>query len=317
MHVLEYPVLFVHEKEWRDSITNDGISYQNKDITSKYLTERMKNKSLAVYGINIPRIVNVLPTNLPVIKANELRIDNLFELEDGTFALLDYESDYRQENKIKYLDYIVRILRRYEKDPGVKMQLRMIVIYTADVEETSTENDMNIGCLNFQIEEAFLRKLDTRKILKQISKKIQNNIPLTEEEMMEFIILPLTCKGKEKKQQMIRKGFELAKAISDTDTQLFVVSGMLVFSDKVIDDTEAEKIKRWIRMTKVGRLFLEEMDAAVREATERVSRETEKKIARRMLEKGADIEDVAGAMDVLQLGDIEALAQELGVLAPR
>lgn len=270
----------------------------------------MKNKSLAVYGINIPRIVNVLPTNLPVIKANELRLDNLFELEDGTFALLDYESAYKPENKIKYLDYIVRILRRYEKVPSVNMRVRMIVIYTADVEENSTKNAMDIGCLNFQIEEAFLSKLETKKIWGRISEKIRNEIPLTDEEMMEFIILPLTCKGKEGKQQIIRQGFELSKRITDPEIQLFVVSGMLVFSDKVINDTDAEQIRRWIRMTKVGRLFLEEMEAAV----EAAQKETEEKIARRMLEKGTTIEDIADAMDVLTVSDIERIALELGVM---
>lgn len=76
-------------------------------------------------------------------------------------------------------------------------------------------------------------------------------------------------------------------------------------------------------MTKVGRLFLEEMNEAVRETaervtretTERVSKETEGKIARKMLERGASIEDVAEAMDVLKIGDIERLAQELGIMA--
>ncbi len=274
----------------------------------------MKNKSLAVYGINIPRIVNVLPTNLPVIKANELRLDNLFELEDGTFALLDYESAYKPENKIKYLDYIVRILRRYEKVPSVNMRVRMIVIYTADVEENSTKNAMDIGCLNFQIEEAFLSKLETKKIWGRISEKIRNEIPLTDEEMMEFIILPLTCKGKEGKQQIIRQGFELSKRITDPEIQLFVVSGMLVFSDKVINDTDAEQIRRWIRMTKVGRLFLEEMEAAVEAAQKETKKETEEKIARRMLEKGTTIEDIADAMDVLTVSDIERIALELGVM---
>ena len=33
------------------------------------------------------------PANIPAIKANELRIDNLFELADGTAAVVDYESN--------------------------------------------------------------------------------------------------------------------------------------------------------------------------------------------------------------------------------
>ena len=31
--------------------------------------------------------------DIPTVKANELRIDNLFELTDGTAAIVDYESD--------------------------------------------------------------------------------------------------------------------------------------------------------------------------------------------------------------------------------
>lgn len=84
-------------------------------------------------------------------------------------------------------------------------------------------------------------------------------------------------------------------------------------------------------MTKVGRLFLEEMNEAVRETAERVTRETtervsketaervsketEEKIVRKMLERGASIEDVAEAMEVLKIRDIERLAQELGIMA--
>ena len=66
------------------------IAYQNKDIFSKLIGERMKGKSFAAYGLDMPKIVSVEPTNLPDIEANELRIDNIFGLEDGTFAIVDY-----------------------------------------------------------------------------------------------------------------------------------------------------------------------------------------------------------------------------------
>ena len=91
------------------------IAYQNKDITSKIFAESLKEKNFAVYGIDIPKITNIYPTNLPQIKANELRIDNLFQLEDGSFALIDYESTYRKIAKIKYSDYVNRIYQKYHK----------------------------------------------------------------------------------------------------------------------------------------------------------------------------------------------------------
>ena len=54
-----------------------SITYQNKDVVSKIFGENLMNKSLAVYGVNLPKIKAVMPTNLPAIEG-ELRIDNLF-----------------------------------------------------------------------------------------------------------------------------------------------------------------------------------------------------------------------------------------------
>lgn len=110
-----------------------SIAYQNKDIVSKILAENFKSKSLGVYGLDLPRIVRALPTNLPEISANELRIDHIFELEDQTICIIDYESSYKKENFIKYLQYMARVLERYRKESIYNVKLRMAVIYTADV----------------------------------------------------------------------------------------------------------------------------------------------------------------------------------------
>ena len=82
------------------------IAYQNKDITSKFLAENFKGKTFKVYGLKLPKVKRVLPTNIPAVKANELRMDNLFELADGSMALVDYESDYDNKDKVKYLNYV-------------------------------------------------------------------------------------------------------------------------------------------------------------------------------------------------------------------
>lgn len=142
------------------------IAWQSKDIASKFMTGKLKNKSLEVYGIKLPRIVDVLPTELPDIMANE---------------------------------------------------------------------------------------------------------------------------------------------IEDPEVQVFILSGMLIFSDKVISDADANEIREWIRMTKVGRLIAAEMDEA--------RRETEQKIAVRMLRKGQHIEEIAEVMEVLSVEDIEKIAVKEGLLS--
>lgn len=47
------------------------IAYQNKDITSKFLAENFQGKTFRVYGLALPEIKSVLPTNIPAVKANE------------------------------------------------------------------------------------------------------------------------------------------------------------------------------------------------------------------------------------------------------
>lgn len=50
----------------------------------------------------------------------------------------------------------------------------------------------------------------------------------------------------------------LAKEIRSEKECLFVLSGMLVFADKIIDAETSRQVKEWIRMTKVGRLYEQE-----------------------------------------------------------
>lgn len=88
-----------------------GIIYQNKDIEFKLMSDTYKEKSFEAYGLNLPKIKAVLPTNLPAAFANEMRIDNLFLLEDDTVAIVDYESEDKVSNRVKYVNYIGRVMR--------------------------------------------------------------------------------------------------------------------------------------------------------------------------------------------------------------
>ena len=257
-----------------------GISYQNKDIASKVFADNCINKSLDVYGLKIPKIVDVMPTNLPEVSANELRIDNLFLLEDGTVAIIDYESTYSKRNKNKYIGYIHRVLDRYFKEGNYDIIIRMIVIYTADVTPEQTDDTFNAGAIKLSIESAYLSKLNSENIRRRLERKVNAGKSLTSEDMMEFIILPLTY-TKDLQKMAIENAISMAKEIKDDETMAFVLSGILVFSDKVIDEELSKKTKEWIKMTKVGRLFAK--DAEIADAKRMVS------IIESILSKGYDL----------------------------
>ena len=86
---------------------------------------------------------------------------------------------------------------------------------------------------------------------------------------MKLIVLPLTYKGKEKKRQAVKDAVELAKQIADKEEKTFVLSGILVFADKIIDTETAKYIKEVVRMTQVAELLLEEGREKGREREQR------------------------------------------------
>ena len=236
----------------------EEIAYQNKDITSKLMAETLKGKSLAAFGLPELKIVDILPTNLPVIESNELRLDNLFLLSDGSLAIIDYESSFSRENFVKYLNYIARVIRRFAVRRELKdlKQLKMVVIYTADVERAEERYDL--GGLILIVESAYLIHLDGSQIYDRLKHKIDAGEKLAEEELMELMILPLTVKGKKRKQETIEKAVTLGKRLPDREGQLKVIAGILTFTDKIIDRVYAKKLEEEMQMTLVGQMLMEE-----------------------------------------------------------
>ena len=264
----------------------DGIAYQNKDIMSKYFAEGLAGKSLEVYGIKIPRVSRYLSVDFPVIMANELFSDNLYLLEDYSICIVDYESKYSIYHKVKYLRYITQVLTRYEKikiDPEkmpgdaikelmdlrkvwgrrVPKRIRVIVVYTGDVRVGNTKPELDLGSAKITVQEAFLSELHTEEIVHRLEEKIVAGTRLTDQELMEFIIVPLSVKGKLEKQQLANKMVDLTDKLGDEERR-FLLSGMCVAGNKILSEEIQDRLRRRLAMTKVGMMFEKEKEEAVK-----------------------------------------------------
>ena len=235
-----------------------SIAYQNKDVASKMTGEALEGKSLAPLGLPGIKIVKALPTNLPAVESNELRLDHLFLLEDGVVAIMDYESDYSVENFVKYLNYAARVLRRYERKNGLQKlkSLRIIVIYTADVESVREVYDLD-GVV-VRVEASYLVGQDTEGIYRSLEEKISRGEEISGEDQVHLMILPLTVKGKENKQRMIARTLELVRRMKNRRQKVEVLAGLLTFTDKVIDEEYRESIKEEIGMTQIGKMIFDD-----------------------------------------------------------
>ena len=294
------------------------IAYQNKDIASKVLAENFKGKSFRVYGLDLPEIKRVLPTNIPTIKANELRLDNLFELADGSVAIVDYESEYNKNDKVKYLNYLIGIANRYLKEQQECPLLRMVVIYTGDITREQVSCTYNIGAVKMYMECAYLSELNSEEIFQRLKRKVEQNEMLNDEELMDFIIFPLSYRKKEEKRENIRKTIELATRIKDRRQQLFTMAGILAFTDKIIDHEAANQIRRVIEMTQVAQIFEEEKRQALTQVAQifeeekrQALKDTSRQIVIRMIKKDYPSKEIAALVSNYSQDDVEELRKEL------
>ena len=249
-----------------------GVAYQSKDIMSKVLTEELKGKSFEAYGVNLPRIVDSRPTDLAAVEANELRLDRLFKLEDESYLIVDYESDYSEEKKSKYLGYVARLAKMLYNSLKKYPVIRVLIVYTADVTRRQTVSYLNLGSVTLHVEEAFLSELDPEALWRKARAQIDSNGRLEDLELMRLIIYPLTFRKKADKQGAIQRAIGIIDRIVPEKQRVFVLKGLLVFCDKVILDEDAEKIRRMLMLTKVEQIIEKEKQEAVEEATRKVAK---------------------------------------------
>ena len=273
------------------------ISWQNKDILSKVLGDAFKGKSLAVYGVENSEIVDVKPTNLPAIEVSELRMDHLFEFEDGSLGIVDYESSYTEENKVKYLNYVARLSKRIYNDYGRFIPLRVIIIYTADVRRGSTKPLLELNAVTLRLTEVFLMDFDSEEMWEELEDAVVSDA-ISDELLMKLIIYPLTHYGSEAKRLAAHRVIDLALQITAQQKKIFALAGIGTAADKNIDDEDAKRIRREIQMTKVGRLIIEDINRDFQERMTRAIDEKAEKDALNLLREGDSVEKVARCVDL-------------------
>lgn len=281
------------------------IAYQNKDIALKYFGDALKNKNLTVYGLPHIKIKDTRPTNLPAIEVNELRMDNLFILEDSSFALIDYESTFGIHDIVKYVNYIARILKRFVRQEDGRNSERgrkrlpvihLIIIFSADISDIDP-NILDVGCMQLKIEPVYLLRMETEKVYSKIQYKVENRETLNDDEMLEMIVLPLTVKGKEEKRALAEETVRLVQEIQDEEQRMQALAGILTFADKILDKEYAKRIKEVIGMNKVEKLFYDEgVETGIVKGRAELIR-----CIRKKLKKGYAVMEIA---EVLELDDL-------------
>jgi len=186
------------------------------------------------------------------------------------------------------MEYILAVLKVYFNSENKVYNIIVAVIYTGDIKKAPSQ--LNLDSLQLNIMQVFLSNFNTDDLYADLKLKVENGDVLTDEDIMKFIILPLTETVSDKKQELIEKTVELAKGVLDEQQQMFVIAGILVATDKFIEREYSNMIKEWISMTKVARLFEEEKIEYANNAVRNAMKNSVNagNLARKMIAAGED-----------------------------
>ena len=135
------------------------------------------------------------------------------------------------------------------------------------------------------MEQAFLSHIDGEAAFDTIRQKVGSGALLEDDDLMNLVILPLTIPGVEGKQAMLEKVVELAEQVKDNEQQIFILSGVIVASDKFINREYLEQIRRRINMTQLGQMYEKEKI----EYANKKNRELTLEMAKSLLDDGVDL----------------------------
>jgi hypothetical protein len=208
-----------------------------------------KNETLEYYELNLPKIISVKPTELPVINVSNQNMDFVFELEDNSLLHLEFQTTWKKADLLRFAQYDIAL---YQKE---RRKINTAVIYSGKYE--SAENELDMGLNKYKVLQVFMIKYDGIKRYKEIKGKIEKKEPLTDKDLMDLVFLPL-MRNEKSEEEVTKDALELAITIPDENKKEAVIGSLLGFSDNYVREEYLNKLKEVIRMTKIGASLFEE-----------------------------------------------------------
>jgi predicted transposase/invertase (TIGR01784 family) len=261
------------------------ITKHNNDIIMKAIADNFRDKSLEVFGLKTPKIVDVIPTVLPVLEVKENRTDFIFLLEDDTLLHLEFQTTVHPDDLKRFALYDIRILNKDNRD------INTAVIYSGRIEDAP--NRLKKGSLAYEVTNIYMKNFNGDAEFVRLKKKVADREPLTDKDALMFVFLPL-MKSEKSESEMAIQVAELAKDLKGNQN-FFVVAGIIAITDKFMPEEYKKRLLEVLRMTQIEQWIREEgkiegkIEGEQKKALE---------IAKKMLAKNISISEI---VDITEL----------------
>ena len=206
--------------------------------------------SLTDLGLHVTRM---MPTEQVVLHIEDFMEDFNYEVDDDKIVHLEFESDeLTKEDLMRFRGY--ESVLSYQQ----KKEVFTCVLCSAKAEHLLSE--IQIGINVYRVKVIRLKDWNADELLDSMEEKQENTVPLSKEELLKLVLLPL-MNGSENQFNRIRRGFEVLRGEENhlKKTELRQLEEVLyVLAVKFLRKTELKDLEEVIKMTDLGQMLYDD-----------------------------------------------------------
>ena len=203
--------------------------------------------------------------------------------KDNKIVHFEFKKEYFYNDIYKFLVYSSFLI--YEN----KDDFELILVYPRKARKIV--KSMAFTSLRFVYTDVYLDCFNGDKLLMKLAAKASKNRRFKDEEYLALSLIPYMY-SKRERITLIIEGLRLANSLNSKKKHSIIII-ILILSEGFLDESDMLKLKKEIKMYKIGKMLLEE-------GKKKEADEVEREISGKMVEKGKNQAKVEIAIDMMR-----------------
>ncbi|HJC99571.1 hypothetical protein [Candidatus Arthromitus sp. SFB-turkey] len=203
--------------------------------------------------------------------------------KDNKIVHFEFKKEYFYNDIYKFLVYSSFLI--YEN----KDDFELILVYPRKARKIV--KSMAFTSLRFVYTDVYLDCFNGDKLLMKLAAKASKNRRFKDEEYLALSLIPYMY-SKRERITLIIEGLRLANSLNSKKKHSIIII-ILILSEGFLDESDMLKLKKEIKMYKIGKMLLEE-------GKKKAADEVEREISGKMVEKGKNQAKVEIAIDMMR-----------------
>jgi len=192
------------KRRQKDQQSADPVAREVNDILQKYLTRGVSGSFLQAFGLDFAPIVEVLPSELPVLEVRLEHPDRFFRLADGVVLDTEFQMTREEGDLERFYDYQIAGRKTYQA------RVYTLVFYGPGI--VSAPAVLDCGSAIFTVQQVFIGQWDGEAVVQTLRDGIASGAEIDEVVLTRLKLLPL-MKHQRPLEEVVREVAELTRVL--------------------------------------------------------------------------------------------------------